>query len=80
MTTAAAQANKNAFIAFHLAGLAECENNMMPGYALYKDADRHDKQFADRALGGFRDGKACQHNPISPTETLDVSGAPTNVR
>jgi hypothetical protein len=42
MTTAAAQANKNAFIVFHLAGLAECENNMMPGYAWYKDADRHD--------------------------------------
>jgi hypothetical protein len=33
MTTAAAQANKNAFIVFHLAALAECENNMMAGYA-----------------------------------------------
>jgi hypothetical protein len=28
MTTAAAQANQNAFIAFHLAGLAERESDM----------------------------------------------------
>lgn len=41
MTMAAAQASKKAFIVFHLAGLSECENNMMPGYARYKDADRH---------------------------------------
>ena len=41
-TMAAAQASKNAFIVFHLAGLAECESNMMPGYVWYKDADRHD--------------------------------------
>ena len=42
MTMAAAQASKKAFIVFHLAGLAECESNMMPGYLWYKDADRHD--------------------------------------
>jgi hypothetical protein len=42
MTMAAAQASKKAFIVFHLAGLAECESNMMPGYVWYKDADRHD--------------------------------------
>src|SRR5258707_7430902 len=39
---AAAQASKKAFIVFHLAGLAERESNMMPGYVWYKDADRHD--------------------------------------
>ena len=42
MTMAAAQASKKAFTVFHLAGLAECESNMMPGYVWYKDADRHD--------------------------------------
>jgi hypothetical protein len=41
-TMAAAQASKNAFIVFHLAGLAERESNMMPGYVWHKDADRHD--------------------------------------
>ena len=57
MTTAAVQASKNAFIVFHLAGLAECENNMMPGYAWYKDADRHDSSSLTGALHVFRDGK-----------------------
>ena len=42
MTMAAAQASKKALIVFHLAGLAKCESNMMPGYVWYKDADRHD--------------------------------------
>jgi hypothetical protein len=41
MTMAAAQASKKAFIVFHLVGFAECESNMMPGYAWYKDANRH---------------------------------------
>lgn len=42
MTMAAAQAGKKAFIVFHLAGLAKCESNMMPGYVWYNGADRHD--------------------------------------
>jgi hypothetical protein len=62
MTTAAAQANKNAFIVFHLAGLAECENDMMPGYAGYKDADRHDGSSLTGPYALFRDGKASQSN------------------
>jgi hypothetical protein len=41
MTMAAAQASKKAFIVFHLAGLSERENDMVPGYVWYKDADRH---------------------------------------
>src|SRR5229473_2525823 len=57
MTTAAAQANKNAFIVFHLAGLPECENNMMPGYAWYKDADRHDSSSLTGPYAVFVTGK-----------------------
>jgi len=76
---AAAQANKNAFIVFHLAGLAECENNMMPGYAWYKDADRHDGSSLTGPYAPFS-----RQESITIQSALqkrrDVSGAPTNVR
>jgi hypothetical protein len=77
MTTAAVQASKKAFIVFHLAGSAECEDNMMPGYAWYKDADRHDSSSLTGPSAFFATRKHA-YNPISPTETQDVSGAPTN--
>jgi hypothetical protein len=74
---AAAQANKNAFIVFHLAGLAECENNMMPGYAWYKDADRHDGSSLTGHYAFFAIGK---HGYTVQSALQHVSGAPTNVR
>jgi hypothetical protein len=74
MTTAAAQASKNAFIVFHLAGLAECENNMMPGYASYKDADRHDGSSLTGPYAFFATGK---HAYIVQSALQDVSAAPS---
>jgi hypothetical protein len=76
MTMAAAQASKKAFIVFHLAGLAECESNMMPGYVLYKVADRHDGSSPTGPYVFFateRYGDTIQ----SPYGRRDESGAPT---
>jgi hypothetical protein len=80
MTTAAAQANQNAFIVFHLAGLAECESNMMPGYAWYKDADRHDGSSLTGPYAFFATGKHGYTIQSALQKRRDVSGAPTNVR
>ena len=73
---AAAQANKNAFIVFHLAGLAKSESNMMPRYVWYKDADRHDGSPLTGPYVFFateRYGDTIQ----SPYGRRDESGAPT---
>jgi hypothetical protein len=80
MTTAAAQASKNAFIVFHLAGLAECENNMMPGYARYKHADRHDGSSLTGPYAFFATGKHAYAIQSALQKRRTCPGAPTSVR
>ena len=76
-TMAAAQANKNTFIVFHLAGLAARENNMMPENAWYKDVDRHEGSSLTGCYVFFAAGN---HGYTIQSALQDASAAPTNVR
>jgi hypothetical protein len=78
MTMAAAQASKKAFIVFHLVGFAECESNMMPGYAWYKDANRHGGSSLTGPYAFFAT-RSMPTQSNQPFRNQDVSGAPTNV-